>query len=273
MSLAAIKRALPITPAPVSASARASIGKRRLSASIRRFMEDAAEEAGSSDSDVCREGGDGGGGERGSSGSDDESDSGGDRRLDVHGYDLDDGFIASDGTDDDGTDVSSAPEDSSERDASSDCASSDTEVRVRPRAGGGHATPRPPTSRAAAQTAPLVDGQLHPRSGRIAIAEEEDTEAGRAHRFKSRAAKEALTSALYAEYNAHVFGGALPADMALTWNGRLLKTAGLTYSSRRAVGGEVVYTSRIELSVKVLDTPLKLAQVRRHLPLLCVDAA
>ena len=256
--------------APVSASARASIGgvARRLSAGIRRFIDDAAKEARGDSSEESSEAGSDS--ERGdscgsSSDNDDDGGSGGDRLLDSHGYDLEDGFIASDGTDDD------EEEEDGEED-SSDGASSDTEVRWRPRGPTttGASKPRePPQTPAAAAAAapprpvPAVDGLVHPRTGRIIIAEEEAGAAGGTYRFKNRAAKEALTAALYSEYNAVVFHGALPPDMALTWNARLLKTAGLTYSSRRAVAGDVVYTSRIELSVKVLDTPLKLAQVCR----------
>ncbi len=64
--------------------------------------------------------------------------------------------------------------------------------------------------------------------------------------------RDSYVSALYAEFNANVFGGLLPTapPLTITWNKRLRRCAGLTYSKRDASGA---YVSRIELSVKVLD--------------------
>ena len=47
--------------------------------------------------------------------------------------------------------------------------------------------------------------------------------------------------------------------MDITWSVSLNKTAGRTYTSkRRKMGGEEIYISRIELSLKVIDEVGKL---------------
>jgi predicted SprT family Zn-dependent metalloprotease len=74
---------------------------------------------------------------------------------------------------------------------------------------------------------------------------------------KNRAA---LSAALLAEYNRTVFGGKLPDDLEITWNDRLLRTAGLTYSSTKAG----VRRSRVELSAKVLDRESRLNATLLH---------
>jgi len=48
--------------------------------------------------------------------------------------------------------------------------------------------------------------------------------------FKKK--KEELAKRLYHLYNKEIFEGALPADMEISWNVRLTKTAGLCYSKR-----------------------------------------
>jgi hypothetical protein len=180
----------------------------------------------------------------------------------------------------------------------------------------------------------LADGDIDPRSGLVFIEEEhaalrsgpgtgslsKGAGAQRPHSFRTRKQRDAMTAALYSEYNSRVFGNALPSGMRLEWNNRLTKTAGLTYSSRErcdaagsssVVGGAAgglggtatgvplpwsdaaasctatscfdqafpgpeaagrksvarvkgahLYKARIVLSSKVVDTPLKLAQVR-----------
>jgi predicted SprT family Zn-dependent metalloprotease len=74
---------------------------------------------------------------------------------------------------------------------------------------------------------------------------------------KNRAA---LSVALLAEYNRTVFGGKLPDDLEITWNDRLRRTAGLTYSSTKAG----VRRSRVELSAKVLDRESRLNATLLH---------
>jgi len=134
----------------------------------------------------------------------------------------------------------------------------------------------------------LRDGAPHPVTGLVFIREEHFPQPSR---FRNRSHREQLTASLYEEYNTRVFGGKLPpmlftpraphptnervAENAqflpVEWRGRLVKTAGLTFMSRRAPthgpqAGDAgsTYCARIALSVKVLDTPLKLAQTLLH---------
>ena len=138
------------------------------------------------------------------------------------------------------------------------------------------------SSRPTFRPASLKDGQPHPVTGRVVIVEEEEVAAyGRARSAPMKltpSKRLALTSALFVEYNRTVFRGSLPADVAITWNARLTKTAGLTFTSKKAVATtaassgcgsgdgslSVAYLARIELSVKVLDTPAKLASTLLH---------
>jgi len=70
--------------------------------------------------------------------------------------------------------------------------------------------------------------------------------------FKKK--KEELSKRLYHLYNKEIFDGCLPADMEITWNVRLTKTAGLCYSKRyRNKFNIEARSSRIELSVKVIS--------------------
>ncbi len=147
--------------------------------------------------------------------------------------------------------------------------------------------------------APLRDGAAHPATGRVLLREEErlpplsGARAAHQHGFRGRAHRDALTAALYAEYNTDVFGGALPpmgasasaapgaggsaaaavAPVPVEWKGRLTKTAGLTFTSVARGGGggggggaepAGARNARVALSVTVLDTPLKLAQTLLH---------
>lgn len=76
--------------------------------------------------------------------------------------------------------------------------------------------------------------------------------------------KRAAVERAFAEFNARVFDGALPEGMAVTWNKRLRTTAGLTYTSRRAVGDEVVRRARIELAEKVLTDAHRVRSTLLH---------
>jgi predicted SprT family Zn-dependent metalloprotease len=140
----------------------------------------------------------------------------------------------------------------------------------------------------------LKDGAVDPSSGKIFIREESSLpplsgRPGARHAFRSRAARDALTLALYDEYNASVFGGRLPpaalpalqartgscreaaaaaaaaaaagASLPLEWRGRLVKTAGLTFTKTAASGARC---ARVALSVKVLDSPARLASTLLH---------
>jgi len=76
--------------------------------------------------------------------------------------------------------------------------------------------------------------------------------------------KDAITAALFAEFNEKVFDAELPSDFEVTWNKKLLTTAGLTHYKRSTKSGETTYSARIELSNKVLDTVEKLESTLLH---------
>ena len=78
------------------------------------------------------------------------------------------------------------------------------------------------------------------------------------------AGKRAAVSKGFSEFNAAVFGGALPEDMTVSWNSRLRTTAGLTYTSKRVVGGQVVRSARIELAAKVLTDAHRVRSTLLH---------
>ena len=152
--------------------------------------------------------------------------------------------------------------------------------------------------------ASLRDGSAHPANGRIFIREEAGlaplrgrggstltsaapTPTPARHSFRSRAARDALTLSLYAEYNATVFKNRLPpasmirssdyssgsgsgaADTSvdltailIEWRGRLVKTAGLTFTRTNAATN--TRCARVALSVTVLDSPARLATTLLH---------
>ena len=69
-----------------------------------------------------------------------------------------------------------------------------------------------------------------------------------------------LTASLYQEFNTNVFGNKLPADLAITWNARLLRTAGLTHM--RAMGRKRM--ARVDLASKVLTDEERLRSTLLH---------
>ena len=85
-----------------------------------------------------------------------------------------------------------------------------------------------------------------------------------ADKFNFNRHKDALTSALFEEINENVFSNDLPEDFEITWNNKLLTTAGLTHYKRSSKTGDTVYSARIELSTKVLDTVEKLEATLLH---------
>ena len=85
-----------------------------------------------------------------------------------------------------------------------------------------------------------------------------------AEKFNFNRHKDALAGALFAEFNANVFDDQLPTDFDVSWNNKLLTTAGLTHYKRSSKTGETVYSARIELSTKVLDTVEKLEATLLH---------
>ena len=77
--------------------------------------------------------------------------------------------------------------------------------------------------------------------------------------------KETIARALYNEFNADAFDGKLPAKLEISWNAKLLTTAGLThYKKVTRSTGLSEYSARIELSTKVLDSAEKLEATLLH---------
>jgi predicted SprT family Zn-dependent metalloprotease len=78
--------------------------------------------------------------------------------------------------------------------------------------------------------------------------------------------RESLARELYRHYNKVIFDFSLPTDLDISWNKRLISTAGLTHYSRKLYGDDLIpiYTARIELSSKVLDTVDKLERTLVH---------
>ncbi|KAL6479988.1 hypothetical protein MHYP_G00110210 [Metynnis hypsauchen] len=74
--------------------------------------------------------------------------------------------------------------------------------------------------------------------------------------------KEELTKKLYQLYNASVFESKLPADMSVTWNTKMRKTAGYCVTGQERVTGQRY--ARIELSVKVCDSADRLRDTLVH---------
>eukprot|EP00899_Mesostigma_viride_P023932 jgi/Mesvir1/4723/Mv11591-RA.2 len=77
--------------------------------------------------------------------------------------------------------------------------------------------------------------------------------------------KEALTTAIYAEVNAAVFGGRLPGALEIGWSPHLTRTAGITnYKQQACKGVPPLHIASISLSTKVLDDSDKLRQTLCH---------
>ncbi|XP_075235109.1 uncharacterized protein LOC142332540 isoform X2 [Lycorma delicatula] len=77
--------------------------------------------------------------------------------------------------------------------------------------------------------------------------------------------KEELSRKLFLLYNKEVFENKLPDDMLLQWNVRMRSTSGFCYNRRLfKTSGEVIRTSRIVLSSKILDSPDRLRDTLIH---------
>ncbi|XP_040031025.2 germ cell nuclear acidic protein [Gasterosteus aculeatus] len=74
--------------------------------------------------------------------------------------------------------------------------------------------------------------------------------------------KEELTSRLFQLYNASVFDSKFPADMSVTWNKKMRKTAGYCVTGQERAGGNRY--ARIELSEKVCDSADRLRDTLIH---------
>ena len=116
--------------------------------------------------------------------------------------------------------------------ASDDAAENDAPpAPTAPRTGKAAGTKGPGTG------ASLCDGDIDPVSGLVIIVAEKATGrsvagAGARGGFRNRRHRDAMTAALFREYNSRVFGDALPSGTPVEWGARLTKTAGLTYTSR-----------------------------------------
>lgn len=78
--------------------------------------------------------------------------------------------------------------------------------------------------------------------------------------------RQALAMDMYRKYNSLIFDAALPQDMDVSWNKKLTSTAGLTHY-KRLIDRETslaIYTCRIELATKVVDTSFKLERTLIH---------
>ena len=80
------------------------------------------------------------------------------------------------------------------------------------------------------------------------------------------AQRQELAVGLYRKYNRLIFDDALPLDMDVSWNKKLTSTAGLTHY-KRLIDRETstaIYSCRIELATKVVDTSFKLERTLIH---------
>lgn len=76
--------------------------------------------------------------------------------------------------------------------------------------------------------------------------------------------RDQLAKSLYRQYNKTVFCNKLPFSLDISWNKRLMTTAGLTHYRRQLVGDGMIYHARIELSCKVVDTADRLERTLVH---------
>uniref|UniRef100_A0A0K8SMS5 SprT-like domain-containing protein n=1 Tax=Lygus hesperus TaxID=30085 RepID=A0A0K8SMS5_LYGHE len=65
-------------------------------------------------------------------------------------------------------------------------------------------------------------------------------------------------------FNEFVFDFKLPEDMQLEWSGRMTSSAGITHLSRKMVGGEWQFISRITLSKPIVTTAARLRDTLIH---------
>jgi hypothetical protein len=217
------------------------------------------------------------------------------------------GFIASEDDDEDEAASERSSAGSSSDDAADVTASSlsrSFSQRLALSGGGSGGAPLPSS---------LLDGSLHPTTGRVVILEEERAAEGARRQLllpqpvgtpsqprckgsgstaasgpagpadapsgvrylRRQPERDALTAALFSEYNRTVFKSLLPPDLTIEWGPRLTRTAGLTYtravpaaaaavSASQGGGVGASYVARIVLSTKVLTSSWKLAQTLLH---------
>jgi len=79
-----------------------------------------------------------------------------------------------------------------------------------------------------------------------------------------RKLRDELTQRLFRIFNREVFQDRLPHDFSITWNNRLTRTAGYCRHFTRREGVSTKFESKIELSVKVVDTPCRVRDTLIH---------
>ena len=76
--------------------------------------------------------------------------------------------------------------------------------------------------------------------------------------------RDELTYRLFKLFNEKVFNNYFQPDFSITWNARLTRTAGYCRHFTKRENGLTIFESRIELSVKVVDTPCRLRDTLIH---------
>nr|SVE75680.1 EOG090X0464 [Daphnia hispanica] len=81
-----------------------------------------------------------------------------------------------------------------------------------------------------------------------------------------RKKRDELTNRLFKIFNEEIFHSHFQTDFSLTWNSRLTRTAGYCrhFTKRENGSAATSFESRIELSVKVVDTPCRLRDTLVH---------
>nr|CAG4636915.1 EOG090X0464 [Ceriodaphnia reticulata]SVE72863.1 EOG090X0464 [Ceriodaphnia reticulata] len=83
--------------------------------------------------------------------------------------------------------------------------------------------------------------------------------------FKNfRKRRDELTNRLFLMFNDEIFNNFFEPNFSITWNARLTRTAGYCRHFTRRENGTTTFESRIELSVKVVDTPCRLRDTLVH---------
>jgi hypothetical protein len=79
-----------------------------------------------------------------------------------------------------------------------------------------------------------------------------------------RKTRDELTNRLFQMFNKEIFNNFFHHDFSITWNGRLTRTAGYCRHFTKREKEMITFESRIELSVKVVDTPCRLRDTLIH---------
>jgi SprT-like family len=76
--------------------------------------------------------------------------------------------------------------------------------------------------------------------------------------------RDELTTRLFQMFNKDIFNNYFHPNFSITWNSRLTRTAGYCRHFTKRESGTTIFESRIELSVKVVDTPCRLRDTLIH---------